>query len=93
MEERHERIHDAIQRLSRIEGHIRGVKNMLEERKKCEDIIIQLSAVQAALKKVNFIILEDHLEHCIINSIKEDETKNKNILKDFSNALRQVMKL
>ncbi|MDN5313134.1 MAG: CsoR family transcriptional regulator, copper-sensing transcriptional repressor [Thermoanaerobacteraceae bacterium] len=67
----HQKTQEVIDRLSRIEGHIRGVKKMLEEQKECEDVLIQISAVQAALKKAAQIILEDHMEHCITGAIKE----------------------
>ena len=58
---------DVSNRLSKIEGHVRGIKKMVDEGKECEDLLLQISAVQAALSKVGKIILNDHLEHCIIN--------------------------
>jgi len=67
----HTKTKDVIDRLARIEGHVRGIKRMAEEEKECGELLIQISAVQAALKKVSQIILTDHLEHCIIDAVKE----------------------
>ncbi|MCR4435871.1 MAG: metal-sensitive transcriptional regulator [Clostridiales bacterium] len=67
-------------RLSRIEGHIRGIKKMVEERKPCEDILVQIVAVESAIHKVGQIIFEDHLAGCVIDGIKkgkEEETLQK----------------
>jgi len=61
----HQHTTNVTSRLNKIEGHVRGIKNMALEGQECEDILIQLSAVQAALKKVAHIMLNDHLEHCI----------------------------
>ena len=69
----HQSIEEVISRLNKIEGHVRGIKRMAEEGKECEDLLIQISAVQAALKKVSQIILNDHLEHCIICEMEPDE--------------------
>ncbi len=54
-----------INRLSRIEGHIRAIKRMLEEDKPCPDVLIQLAAVKAAIEKASQIVLEDHIESCL----------------------------
>lgn len=67
-------------RLSRLEGHIRGIKKMVEERKPCEDILIQIAAIESAMHKVGQIILEDHIAGCVIDGIKdgkEEETLRK----------------
>lgn len=68
----HQSTGEVISRLNKIEGHVRGIKRMAEEGQECEDILIQISAVQAALKKVGQIILNDHLEHCIICEMEPD---------------------
>lgn len=79
---KHTQTKDVIDRLARIEGHVRGIKKMAEEEKSCEDLLIQISAIQAALKKVSQIILTDHLEHCIIDAVREgSETEALDSLK------------
>lgn len=67
-------------RLSRIEGHVKGVKKMVEERRPCEDILVQIAAIEAAMHKVGLVILEDHISGCVIDGIKdgkEEETLQK----------------
>ena len=83
--EGHKHIADVITRLSKIEGHIRGIKKMLEEEKFCEDVLIQLSAVRAALSKASKILLEDHFEHCVMGKVKDKELEEK--LLEFKKAL------
>jgi len=57
-------------RLRRIEGQIRGLEKMVDEDRYCVDILIQISAVQAALKKVGFALLERHTKMCVSHSIQ-----------------------
>ena len=61
----HKQTRAIVNRLSRIEGHIRSIKQMVEEGRDCADVLIQLSAVRAAVGKVGRVVLEDHLESCL----------------------------
>jgi DNA-binding FrmR family transcriptional regulator len=62
----HERIFEDISnRLSRVEGHVRGIKRMWQEGKDCPDVLLQIGAVQAALKQIGRMILEEHIESCL----------------------------
>ncbi|NET60348.1 MAG: metal-sensing transcriptional repressor [Symploca sp. SIO2E6] len=67
----HNHVHDEeslrriINRLSRIEGHIRGVKTMVQESRPCPDVLVQIAAVRGALDRVARIILDEHLTQCI----------------------------
>lgn len=54
-----------INRLSRIEGHIRGIKTMIQESRPCPDVLIQVAAVRGALDRVARLILDEHLTECI----------------------------
>ena len=54
-----------VNRLSRIEGHIRGIKTMVQESRPCPDVLIQVAAVRGALDRVARIILDEHLTECI----------------------------
>jgi DNA-binding FrmR family transcriptional regulator len=56
-----------VNRLSRIEGHIRSIKKMVEDERDCADVLIQVSAVRSALDKVGRVVLEDHLESCLFH--------------------------
>jgi DNA-binding FrmR family transcriptional regulator len=58
-----------LKRLSRIEGQVRGLARMLEEDRYCIDIVTQLSAVRAALRRVEEEVLRDHVAHCVEHAI------------------------
>lgn len=80
-----------LNRLNYLTGHLEGVKKMLKEDKYCIDIIKQNEAVIAALKKVNEIILENHLNTCVTQAIKgrnekERKKKIKELLEIFKNS-------
>lgn len=64
-----------VARLARIEGHVRAVKQMAEEGKPCADILHQIGAVQAALRKVAQQVLEDHMDHCIMDAVPDEQGK------------------
>lgn len=61
----HKKTKAVINRLSRIEGHIRAIKRMIEEEKPCPEVLTQLAAVKAAVKKAAQVVLEDHIESCL----------------------------
>lgn len=86
----HKNYKQVIERLSKIEGHVRGIKKMVEDGKECEDVLIQVSAVQAALRNLSVIILQDHLDHCIIDAINEG--KGAEAVENFGNAIKHVVK-
>lgn len=67
---------DLINRLSRIEGQVRGIKKMVENDAYCPDILIQVSAVNAALNSFNKVLLANHIRTCVSDDIREgkDET-------------------
>jgi DNA-binding FrmR family transcriptional regulator len=62
-----------IKRLSRIEGQVRGLSRMVEEDRYCIDIVTQLSAVRAALRRVEQEVLRDHLGHCVKHAMRSDD--------------------
>lgn len=66
---------EIITRLARVEGHVRAIKQMAEEGKTCADVLHQIGAVQAALRKVAQIVLEDHLDHCVLEGAQGDQGK------------------
>ncbi len=61
---------ETLKRLNRIAGQVRGLAGMVEEDRYCIDILTQLSAVRAALRKVEDEILRDHVNHCVAGAIK-----------------------
>jgi DNA-binding FrmR family transcriptional regulator len=58
-----------LKRLSRVEGQVRGLARMVEEDRYCIDVVTQLSAVRAALRRVEEEILRDHVAHCVEHAI------------------------
>ncbi|OIK17224.1 cytosolic protein [Bacillus sp. MUM 116] len=62
---------EVISRLSKIEGHVRGIKKMAEEGRSCEELLMQVSAVKSAINNVGRVILEDYLEDCVVDGIRK----------------------
>lgn len=62
-----------LPRLRRIEGQVRGIARMVEEERYCTDILTQLLAARAALKKVEDEILKGHVEHCVENAVSSGD--------------------
>ncbi len=63
----HKRTRAIVNRLSRIEGHVRSIKEMVESGRDCTEVLIQVSAVRSAINKVGKVIMEDHLENCLFH--------------------------
>lgn len=72
-----EHVHDpeSLQRLlnrfARIEGHLRGIKSMIQEGRPCPDVLVQIAAVRGALNRVARVILDEHLSECILRATEE----------------------
>ena len=64
------------------EGHVRGIQRMVEEDQYCIDVIKQISAVQAALTKMQQIILDDHLHSCVTTAIRGDDPERREAVID-----------
>jgi DNA-binding FrmR family transcriptional regulator len=60
-------------RLSRVEGQVRGVARMVEGDRYCIDIVTQISAVRAALRKIEEEVLRDHVAHCVEHAIRSGD--------------------
>ncbi|WP_307323157.1 metal-sensing transcriptional repressor [Evansella vedderi] len=75
---------ELLKRLRRVEGQVRGIQRMIEEDRYCVDILVQLSAISAALKKVGFHLLEDHTRGCVSNAVANGEG---------SEAIEELMKV
>ncbi len=78
-----------INRLKRIEGQIRGIQKMVTEDRYCVDILVQIRAVQAALKKVEYSVAERHVKHCVLRAAQTGEGEAAvnelvDIMKQFS---------
>lgn len=78
-----------INRLNRIEGQVRGIKNMVEKNAYCTDILVQVSAVNAALNAFNKELLSSHIKTCVADDIRngKDETVDELVI-----TLQKLMK-
>ena len=63
---------DVIVRLRRIEGQVRGIQRMVEEDRACEQMLTQLMAVRASVDQVGLLLLETHIENCLLKDLKAD---------------------
>lgn len=66
-----------LNRLSRIEGQVRGLSRMVEEDRYCIDVLTQLQAVRAALSRVEGQVLKDHMDHCVMGAIAGDDLADR----------------
>ncbi|HZP26613.1 MAG TPA: metal-sensitive transcriptional regulator [Dehalococcoidia bacterium] len=62
---------DVLKRLNYVEGHLKGIRNMIEEDKYCPEILKQTYAVRRAIEKLEAIMLNGHLHHCVVEGIRE----------------------
>lgn len=76
-----------INRLSRIEGQIRGIRGMVERDAYCADIVTQVSAVSAALGSFNKELLGEHIRSCVVNDVKEGDGEKVDELIDLLGKL------
>ncbi len=81
---------DLQNRLSRIEGHVRGIKRMLAEHSSCEDLLVQLSAVRSALNQATARLLENHMDTCVADCVRAGQ--GEKALRQLKGALTQVIK-
>ncbi|MBT3241331.1 MAG: metal-sensitive transcriptional regulator [Chloroflexi bacterium] len=85
---------EAVQRLKTVEGHVAGVRRMMEEGKYCIDIIRQIQAVQSALNKTSKIILEDHMNSCMTTAIRGDDPQERErVLKEIAEVYEAASKV
>jgi DNA-binding FrmR family transcriptional regulator len=83
-----EEVKALINRLNRIEGQVRGMKNMLENDEYCVDILNQISASQAALGSLASILLEEHIRTCVAEGIKNGDTE---IISELTNTIKKFI--
>ena len=85
---------DAAKRLKTVEGHVAGIRRMLDEGAYCIDVIRQLQAVQSALNKVSKIVLEDHMNSCLITAVRDgDPDERERVLKEIADVYEAATKL
>ena len=80
---------DLLSRLNRIEGQVRGIKNMVEQERYCIDILTQVSADQAALSSFSMVLLSIHIKTCVVNEI---ESGDLDVVDELCTAIQKMMK-
>lgn len=78
-----------LNRLSRIVGHLESVKRMVESGRDCSEVLVQLAAVGSAVKSVSRVVMKDHIEHCIVDAVKNNDTET---LKKLNEAIDRFIK-
>lgn len=85
---------DVLNRLRSVRGHVEGIVNMVENDKYCIDVINQVQAVQSALNKVNLLVLDDHMHHCVTGAIRsEDPAERERVLREIRDVFAKRSKL
>lgn len=85
---------DVVNRLRSVNGHLQGILNMVEDDQYCIDVINQVQAVQAALSKVNLMVLDDHMHSCVTEAIRsEDQKERERVLAEIHSVFAKRSKL
>lgn len=79
-----------IKRLKRVEGQVRGIQKMIEEDRYCVDILVQISAIESAMKQVGYAITERHMKHCVSDAIKAGDGNDS--IEELMKVLKQFNK-
>ena len=80
---------DLIRRLNRIEGQVRGIKSMVQDDRYCTDILVQVSAVQAALNGFCKVLLSSHIRTCVVEDIKNG--KEEEAVAELCETIKKMM--
>lgn len=88
----HEHVHQkqVVNRLARVEGHVRAVKQMVADGRDCPDILLQIAAIRKAIDNTAKLILKDHLEHCLVHAVNDGE--HEDVLKKLEEALDRYIR-
>ncbi len=76
-------------RIARVIGHLHAVERMLDDERDCTEVLVQLAAVRSALNNICKLVLKDHMDHCLIDAIKSDDTES---LEELNKAIDLLMK-
>ena len=85
----HTNTKEVLNRLSRAAGHLESVKRMVEDGRDCAQVLIQLAAVRAAINSTCKVILQDHMEHCVVDAIASGD---RQALEELNRAVELLMK-
>ena len=85
----HEHTKAVLNRLSRTIGHLQSIKRMIEDGRDCSEVLIQLSAVKAAINNTGKVILQDHIQHCLVDAI---ESGDMQAIEELNTAIDRFIK-
>lgn len=85
----HEHTQTVVNRLARAIGHLEAVKSMVEDGRDCSEVLVQLAAVRSALSATGRMILKDHIEHCIVDAVEQNDTE---AIRELNRAIDQLLK-
>ena len=85
----HEHTKAVLNRLSRAIGHLESIKKMVENGRDCSEVLIQLSAVKAAINNTGKVILQDHIQHCLVDAIESGDMKE---IEELNKAIYRFIK-
>lgn len=85
----HKHTKEVSNRLARAIGHLQKVKQMVDSREDCSEVLIQLAAVKSAINNTGKLILKDHLEHCIVHAVQDGDEE---MLQELNTAIDKFMK-
>ena len=83
---------DYLKRLRRIEGQARGLQRMVEDEKYCIDILTQVSAMTKALQAVSIGLLEEHMNHCVVDAAKAGDEEGRAKVAEAVEAISRLVK-
>jgi DNA-binding FrmR family transcriptional regulator len=83
---------DVLKRLRRIEGQARGLQRMVDEEQYCIDILTQVSAMTKALQAVSLSLLEDHLNHCVLDAARAGEAEGRAKVTEAVDAITRLVR-
>ena len=81
-----------LKRLRRIEGQVRGLQRMVEEDQYCIDILTQVSAMTKALHAVSIGLLEDHMNHCVVDAARAGDEEAREKVAEATEAIARLVR-
>ncbi len=81
-----------LKRLRRIEGQARGIQRMVEEEKYCIDILTQISAMTKALQAVSLALLEEHMNHCVVDAARQGDAEAQEKVHEAVEAIARLVR-
>lgn len=85
----HENTKAVLNRLSRAIGHLESVKRMVEDGRDCSEVLVQIAAVRSAISNIGKVILQDHIQHCLVDAVEHDDEQ---ALDDLCQAIDKFIK-